>query len=205
MWQYQNTDELYHYGRLGMKWGYHIFGDKYKYKSREQKNVVKQLKKLSKIGVNKKNNSDYSKLKNKLKRLKKRDNKELASYKKEVAKKRVQKITERKVKQEKTKQEETKIKKSGTKGLTDNELKKQNERLRLENEYFRLRSEYDRHKAEVGKNKATQIMNKIGRKVLEPAVTEASKNVLQDLLTNLGKTTNVEINKKYRDVLKKNR
>ena len=118
MWQYQNTDELYHYGRLGMKWGYHIFGDKYRYKSREQKKVVKQLKKLSKIGANKKN-SDYSKLKNKLKRLKKRDNKELASYKKEVAKKRVQKITE-----QKTKQEEKKIKKKRNKRINRQRIKK---------------------------------------------------------------------------------
>ena len=26
MWQYNYTDELYHYGRKGMKWGEHIYG-----------------------------------------------------------------------------------------------------------------------------------------------------------------------------------
>lgn len=26
MWEYNYTDELYHYGRKGMKWGQHIFG-----------------------------------------------------------------------------------------------------------------------------------------------------------------------------------
>ena len=26
MWEYNHTDELYHYGRKGMKWGQHIFG-----------------------------------------------------------------------------------------------------------------------------------------------------------------------------------
>lgn len=26
MWEYRHTDELYHYGRKGMKWGQHIFG-----------------------------------------------------------------------------------------------------------------------------------------------------------------------------------
>ena len=31
MWQYNYTDELYHYGRKGMKWGEHIYGSPKKY------------------------------------------------------------------------------------------------------------------------------------------------------------------------------
>lgn len=26
MWEYNHSDELYHYGRVGMKWGQHIYG-----------------------------------------------------------------------------------------------------------------------------------------------------------------------------------
>lgn len=197
MWQYQNTDELYHYGRLGMRWGYHIFGDDYKYRSRDQKKVSKQLKKLGKSGANKSNSSDYNKLRNKLKRLKKRDNKILSSYKKEVAKKRA--INAIKKQAEKT---EKKIKKQGTKNLTDNELRKQIQRLQLENQYTNLKRTYDRNKIAAGKSKSNNVLDRIGKSVLEPSLINSSKNIITDLLTKLGKSTNTAIEQGYQNLFK---
>lgn len=49
MWQYQNTDELYHYGVLGMKWGMrkaYAKGNDYTYKSWSQKRHAKKVSKI---------------------------------------------------------------------------------------------------------------------------------------------------------------
>ena len=81
MWQYQNTDELYHFGVLGMKWGIRKArqnGHEYNYKSHGQKKYIKKYEKL-----NKKNNGDgltfreqrkFDKVKDKLATYKVRDN-----------------------------------------------------------------------------------------------------------------------------------
>lgn len=78
MWQYQNTDELYHYGVLGMKWGIrraYNKGQEYNYKSHGQKKYQKKFDRLSEK-LSKKDNVSFSQQR----KLDKISNK-LASYK----------------------------------------------------------------------------------------------------------------------------
>lgn len=85
MWKYQNTDELYHYGIIGMKWGMrkaYATGKDYSYKSFGQKRHQKIVNKLTNKQIKKTdegkrlNYTQDRKLKNskvKLERLKERD------------------------------------------------------------------------------------------------------------------------------------
>lgn len=182
-----------------MKWGHHIFGDNYKYKSMEQLILSKKVKKLGKK-VNKNTDSEYRKLKNKLKKIKKKDKKGYEEFLKEQKQKK-----EEVLKKTVPKKEQINTKKT-IKNLTDSELKKLNERIRLENEYYRSLDEYTKHNQQVkenGKTATSKIISTIGTKVIKPAMTNAGKDVLQDLLTKIGQTTNDQINKSYKDAFKK--
>lgn len=74
MWKYQNTDELYHYGVLGMKWGMrraYNKGVNYTYRSHGQKKYAKKMAKLTKkySGKEKLSYGQDRKLKNTQKKL----------------------------------------------------------------------------------------------------------------------------------------
>ena len=123
--------------------------------------------------------------------MKKRDAKGYAKFLKEQQeKKQKNKSTNNK---EKNSSEIVKTKKHVS-NLTDNELRKLNDRIRLENDYNRLIREYNQNK-----RTATNTIKKMSKTVLEPALIGASKNVVQDLLTRIGKTTNIEINNMYKN------
>lgn len=72
----------------------------------------------------------------------------------------------------------------------------------MENEYYRLISEYNENLERYGKNSVSRAIENINNKIIKPALQESGKNVLQDLLTQLGKTTNTKINEKYSDTIK---
>lgn len=135
MWEYRHTDELYHYGRKGMKWGQHIFG--------KIKTAI--------------NNS-------KAKRAEAKAEKQKAL---EEQRKRNRPISE----------------------LSDAELRERKARLQLEKDYLDLKkqvSQLNPQKVSKGKQFANKFMNE----ALQPALVDAGKKLLENVLdTSIKKLT----------------
>ena len=176
MEQNNNQDELYHYGRVGMKWYQHIYGKVYEHAkyNKKTKSKIKKIEDDTK--------SEIRKLKKKAKQdYKLKSAKRKSEDKINDAKNYLEKKYGLKDKSKKTEQKETKT----TDVMSDDELRKVVNRLRLENDYKRELNTYNSlnpKKVSLGKKFVKSTWNDAVR----PAVTEAGKVTLEKWLKKVG-------------------
>lgn len=129
---YHYDDELYHYGRKGMKWGQHIFGKVTATAGRAGRFIGNKIKTGARDARN-----TY-----RLKRDKKKYQKELDALRKKPFKR-----------------------------LTDDELNKAIERLNLEKEYVKLTKETSKNQVNRGRKFVVDILESSGKNIGGQLVT----------------------------------
>jgi len=169
-------DELYHYGRVGMKWYQHIYGKAYEHAkyNKKTKSKVKKIEDDTKSEIRKlkkKAKQDY-----KIKAAKRKSEDKINDTKKYLEKK-----YGIKDKSKKTEQNESKT----SDRMSDDELRRAVNRLRLENDYKRELNTYNSlnpKQVSLGKKFVKSTWNDAVR----PAVTEAGKVTLEKWLKKVG-------------------
>lgn len=174
-----SSDELYHYGRLGMKWGQHIFGDikkvalEYHKRRIKEKNIkentrlqIRKLKKQAKEEAKRRKfqNKQADKIKNAKQHI-------LNKYGIDYGKDNVPN-------KEKSSTKSNQLTKKQIKNLSDSELKERQNRLNNEKQLIELQN----YHASMGQKFVRTVM----KDVLVPAAISAGKDLTTSYLKKYG-------------------
>lgn len=180
----ENSNELYHTGRLGMKWGQHIFGDikklslEYKKKRSKSKNInentkqqIKKLKKQAKEEARKR-------------KIKKQQDEKIAKAKKHILDKYgvdygKDNIPNKTIKPDQNyKTKNNKLDKKGIQKLPDTELRDRINRLESEKRLMELQN----YHASVGQ----KFVNTVIKDVVVPSAVNAGKDLVTQYMKKYG-------------------
>ena len=182
-----NSDELIHSGRLGMKWYQHIFGDikraalDYRKKRQKQKNInentKQQIKKLKKIAKE----EAYKR------KIQKQQDKKIDNAKKSILKKYGIDYGEDNIPNKEISKKNNFLTKKQISNLSDTELRDRQTRLQNEKNLIELQN----YHATVGQ----KFVRTITKDTLVPAATNAAKDLVTTYLKKYGDIAIKEIEK----------
>lgn len=192
-----NSDELIHSGRLGMKWGQHIFGDikraalNYRKKRQKQKNIdentKQQIKKLKKIAKE----ETYKR------KMQKQQDKKIDNAKKSILKKYGIDYGKDNIPNKEISKKNNFLTKKQISNLSDTELRDRQTRLQNEKNLIELQN----YHATVGQ----KFVRAITKDILVPAATNAAKDLVTTYLKKYGDISIKELEKNMTTNKKRNK